>query len=85
MGREAALKELSGQAMPHQTLEDLRASYLDSNFDAHVSSWTGMSIDVQRDHSFYMGVERKPNWEEQIKRTPNFSKLTCHGDSSEGG
>ena len=68
----AALKELSGWVVPDHALEAFRASYLDSNLDAKTSSWTRMSGDLQRDHSSYIGVERKPNWEEQIEWNSSF-------------
>jgi hypothetical protein len=58
----AALKELSGRVVPDQALEAFRVSYLDSNLDAKTSSWTRMSVDLQRYHSSYIGVERKPKW-----------------------
>jgi hypothetical protein len=70
----AALKELSGWVVPDQALEAFRASCMDSNLDAKTSSWTRMSGDLHRDHSSYIGVERKPNWEEQIEWNSSFPR-----------
>ena len=68
----AALKELSGQVVPDQALQAFRVSYLHSNLDTKTSSWTRMSVHLQRDHSSHIGVERKPNWEEQMEWNSSF-------------
>ena len=68
------MKVLSGWVVPDHALDALSASYLDSNLDAKTSSWTRISGDLDRDHSSYIGVDKKPNWEEQIDLNSSFSQ-----------
>jgi hypothetical protein len=66
------LKELSGRVIPDQALEALSASYFDSNLVANESSCTKVLGEVWSIQSSYMGVERKPNWVEQMERNSSL-------------
>ena len=67
-----ALEELLEQERPAQALDAFKASSLVSNLEAKTSSWTKMSVDLQRDHSSYIGVERNPNCDEQMKQNSSL-------------
>ena len=66
------MKELLERERPAQVLDAFKASYLVSNLEAKTSSWTKMSVDLQRDHSSYIGVERNPNCDEQMEQNSSL-------------